>query len=835
MTQQITDTQIKIFDVAVGFKTKKPLAGCLTVLFKPDTNEIWRTVTNKNGYYEFILDRDGMTYGIYEIRFYGSNAIQKYNPSGDWITFEISDAGNYVDYLFCASASVPPSPSQVANPTGWFDAPPSSTDPIWMIKAFKNPEGNLVGSWSSPIQLTGSSLVVEFSSDQLNWHSTFVSGDIWMRQKIGLGDWSAAMRVVGETGKTGPSPVYRGPYKESGTKYYSTDNRVDIVKYNEKYWKCKLTTGDNAGSFVESNWFPFEEQFSNVATELLLAIDATIARTLIMGEDTDSKNCGTIRSARATDALIGDGFYISARPDSGGIFRMGTVSAGVLTSGFYWNGAELLVHGKIWSISGGIGGTATAPSIDITSNGLKMMDGSIARLYIAKNETNLIDDYSSRLIEDIVFNGHSFQMPEIQMPYYSSDSYVHGLYWDIYRNVDSGTGGGTVEINTTAHPNQVWIHGEVNASAGSPRYLVIKSAEDVTLSNTGELKNYEIRVNYEVGELSNGCTAYVAVVKTDFQMNGYSMSYNSFNLNGVIAYFPLPSGKAGWYKNTFSTTENKVKFLIGFARPYSGGGNDVKIFDIQLTRWEPVVELSPRGLFAFNSPSNYIKASTTGFELVGSSMEVMDLVVKGNLEIYGNTITYTTSNSIAATLSRDFTIGLDKMDGNVSLTLGNFTPAVSIYTDGTTIVLSNALSAPGYNKGNWDSAYTHSNIIGESTIHHVHDNKVKLNTINQNLSITSDVSFNSVNAKSILMNNVEIGTFYCEVFDATTNIDEGTPIDIPNGKTYIMNRNKLFVFVNGGLVAKGSDKDYIEFTTSQVKFNYAIAEKARIIFLIIGW
>ena len=50
----------------------------------------------------------------------------------------------------------------------------------------------------------GASVSVQYSVDGTsNWHDTFVSGDKYMRQKVGTGNWSAAMKVVGEDGKDG--------------------------------------------------------------------------------------------------------------------------------------------------------------------------------------------------------------------------------------------------------------------------------------------------------------------------------------------------------------------------------------------------------------------------------------------------------------------------------------------------------------------------------------------------------------------------------------------------------------------------------------------------------
>ena len=55
-------------------------------------------------------------------------------------------------------------------------------------------------------------IYVEYSvNGSTNWHTTFASGDIYMRQKKGNGAWSAAIRIVGEkgaSGATGPEGRY---------------------------------------------------------------------------------------------------------------------------------------------------------------------------------------------------------------------------------------------------------------------------------------------------------------------------------------------------------------------------------------------------------------------------------------------------------------------------------------------------------------------------------------------------------------------------------------------------------------------------------------------------
>ena len=124
-------------------------------------------------------------------------------------------AGGYTDYIFKRNASQPSTPTG-DTPAGWSDAPPAGSDPLWMSVGDKNSSGVLQGSWSTPIRLdgpagangsNGSSVEIEYSvNGSTSWHSTFTTGDIYMRQRVGAGSWSAAIRIVGEQGPA-PSQV----------------------------------------------------------------------------------------------------------------------------------------------------------------------------------------------------------------------------------------------------------------------------------------------------------------------------------------------------------------------------------------------------------------------------------------------------------------------------------------------------------------------------------------------------------------------------------------------------------------------------------------------------
>lgn len=54
----------------------------------------------------------------------------------------------------------------------------------------------------------GAGLIVQYSKDGNSWHDTFLETDIFMRQKIGEGQWTAKIRIVGEQGAAGEDAQY---------------------------------------------------------------------------------------------------------------------------------------------------------------------------------------------------------------------------------------------------------------------------------------------------------------------------------------------------------------------------------------------------------------------------------------------------------------------------------------------------------------------------------------------------------------------------------------------------------------------------------------------------
>jgi hypothetical protein len=134
----------------------------------------------------------------------------------------------------------------------------------------------------------------------------------------------------GADGGTGPGVVYRGDWSGS-TAYFSSSIRVDVVRGSDsEYYLAKVghtSTANGAldkpitGTSYTTYWRPFGATFESVATDILLARDATITRGLVMGTYGVSDR-GFIRSANASALMTGKGYYL----DTTGSMRFGDPS-----------------------------------------------------------------------------------------------------------------------------------------------------------------------------------------------------------------------------------------------------------------------------------------------------------------------------------------------------------------------------------------------------------------------------------------------------------------------------------------------------------------------------
>lgn len=102
------------------------------------------------------------------------------------------------------------------NTTDWMTAAPAPTKEcpwLWTYERTIYSDGKtdqtvvrLIGHYGKD-GTNGTSIRAQYSADAQTWHDDFAEGDVWMRTGNGT-TWGGALRVVGESGADGKSPVY---------------------------------------------------------------------------------------------------------------------------------------------------------------------------------------------------------------------------------------------------------------------------------------------------------------------------------------------------------------------------------------------------------------------------------------------------------------------------------------------------------------------------------------------------------------------------------------------------------------------------------------------------
>nr|DAR26934.1 MAG TPA: tail protein [Caudoviricetes sp.] len=100
--------------------------------------------------------------------------------------------------------------------SGWTETAPQPTKErpwLWSYERSEYTDGGtdqtvvrLIGHYGKD-GTNGTSIRAQYSADAQTWHDDFAEGDVWMRTGNGT-TWGGALRVVGESGADGKSPVY---------------------------------------------------------------------------------------------------------------------------------------------------------------------------------------------------------------------------------------------------------------------------------------------------------------------------------------------------------------------------------------------------------------------------------------------------------------------------------------------------------------------------------------------------------------------------------------------------------------------------------------------------
>jgi len=228
--------------------------------------------------------------------------------------------------------------------------------------------------------------------------------------------------TAGTAGGPGPGVVYRGQWTE-GVQYLrdpaapALSTRRDVVKGGDGgYYLCKVThtaaagqTPTGGGSITgtpATYWESFGATFSSVATDILLAQDATITRGLVLG--TDGLTDGFIRSTGPSSLTTGSaaGFFLQ----QDGQFRFGSnpddvhYLVGNKPPFMSWDNATLTIRGKIetdantvsqigdWEVStdGNFQHNSGQIVLDANLKQIKISDATnVPRVFIKQGEVTL--------------------------------------------------------------------------------------------------------------------------------------------------------------------------------------------------------------------------------------------------------------------------------------------------------------------------------------------------------------------------------------------------------------------------------------------------------------
>ena len=174
------------------------------------------------------------------------------------------------------------------------------------------------------------------------------------------------------TGLPGPGLVYTGYYRGTGYTYYSSLNRKDIASYSGAqgltYYLANSNTlsGDSGNTGwptpgTTSDWTTFGNTFESVATDLLLANDIAVTRTITLGQ-VGVASQGIIRSANAdwVGTPNASGFWLGSDVDGNARFFIGNYSPGGNYLIYDSANGILSLSGTLYADAGSIGGVGIA-------------------------------------------------------------------------------------------------------------------------------------------------------------------------------------------------------------------------------------------------------------------------------------------------------------------------------------------------------------------------------------------------------------------------------------------------------------------------------------------
>ena len=538
-------------------------------------------------------------------------------------------------------------------------------------------EPMLKGAWASATEYNNNDVV---SYTGASWICTSAISHVSTNSSNattgypGAGPWGSYIQS-GSNGATGPGVVYRGEWTGSLNYIFQTGVRRDVVKYSSNYYVAKLNSTNQLPTAPSSvYWESFGAQFSSVATDILLAQDATITRGLVIG--TDGLTNGFIRSTGATSLLSGSapGFYLQ----QDGQFRFGqNVAAG--NPYLYWDNSTLEIRGKI----------VTDGSLGSKIGNWNVIDGNFL------DDTNsIVLNASQKAIQ--IFNTNGEKKVEIKQgnistpgggannviinppQSYAYSSYTFTAFSNFYTDevIYDTTGFNVPAAGTYTKTTLNWGgDGGMTAAASS--------------TFDGSFEFYIQARIYDTPDDSGNLIETFTLASSNTTITGPYESISSYFDDGYTKSFTFPTS-GSYYIHIYTSTSGYGQDGTVSVNGYVDAASQT--FSAQLSQ----IEVGQNGVLAISDTDNYVKIER--YDPLTAAVPVID--IKTNLAQPGLRITNANASGRAIEVL-DGDIYLSGAGNNLRVNLGwigtdYITDGIRMGTDGNKSILI-LQDPPAYN------------------------------------------------------------------------------------------------------------------------------------------
>lgn len=251
----------------------------------------------------------------------------EFTPTQDDSVYTGPSSNMFLKALYLRS-SVEPELPDVENPDGWATEIPGGTDQLYMIQAWFGRDGH------------------------------FWPGCNWM----GVISMEGIQGAQGVQGDTGPGLLYKGQYSAAIT-YIRTAVQRQVVSDSGVFYAVVQTC--QGQPLTDPAYWEAVPGFASIATDIFLAYDATILKTLNIGwTPTEGALTDCCMRSGMSDPDTGDGFYIGRVSGLAvASFKSGSTGLKVDSTGSHYSGTLTIGLGSV-----GLGNFADALTSELVDD-----------------------------------------------------------------------------------------------------------------------------------------------------------------------------------------------------------------------------------------------------------------------------------------------------------------------------------------------------------------------------------------------------------------------------------------------------------------------------------